>query len=90
MCDALFIGFAMHVVLLKLCCLQIIPHSDSVDLHSLLTSTQGGRPECSQLVTISGSDHGYSKPEHTQAAVEQVKTWLMQQFSVTTGKASSL
>ncbi len=63
---------------------QIIPHSDSADLHALLT---GGSSEAAiaseaadarhTFLTVAGSDHGYSKPEHAAAAVQHVLGWFL-------------
>ncbi len=62
---------------------QIIPHSDSADLHALLTGGSSEAATASEadarhtFLTVAGSDHGYSKPEHAAAAVQHVLGWLL-------------
>ena len=64
---------------------QIIPHSDSADLHALLTGasseTAGVADPRHTFLTVAGSDHGYSKPDHAAAAVQHVLGWLLPRLS---------
>ena len=51
---------------------EMIPHSDSVDLHRLLADA-GVRHN---LVTVPGADHMYSKPDAMSFCVAAVLEWL--------------
>lgn len=70
---------------------QIIPHSDSADLHALLTGASsetaaaGVADARHTFLTVAGSDHGYSRPEYAAAAVQHVRGWLLPRLSALRG-----